>query len=363
MATQGPSREDIEEASVTQPSPTGIQIIDVNQAVAAKLVKSQRQVTFSELFADAVPTSQTIGPGDMVEVSIWEAPPATLFGVGSFDARGGPPSNRVNTFPEQMVNRQGTINVPFAGQIRAAGQSPRQVEAEIAQALTGLANQPQVMVRVTRNATYNVTVVGEVANSTRFPLTARGERLLDALAIAGGVRQPVNKMTLQLTRGNAVKSMPLDAIIRDPAQNVVLQPGDVITAFFQPYSFTVLGAAGKNAEVNFETEGISLAQALARAGGVDDMKADAKGAFLFRWEAGDALHWPKPPAMTPDGRVPVIYRIDLKQPATFLLAQSFAMKDKDLLFVSNAPSHELQKFLSMVISVAYPALAIINIVH
>jgi polysaccharide export outer membrane protein len=363
MATSGPTRGEIEEAPLTQPSPAGIQIIDVNEAVAHKLVKSQRQGLFSEFFPGSVHSGHAVGPGDMVEVSIWEAPPATLFGSTILDPRGGPATTRVTTFPEQMVNRQGMINVPFAGQVPAAGRSPHQIEAAIAQALAGKANQPQVLVRVTRNATSNVTVVGEVAASTRVPLTARGERLLDALAAAGGVRQPIGKTTLQLTRGKTVKSLPLDTIIRDPAQNIMLQPGDVVTALFQPYSFTVLGATGKNEEVNFEAQGISLTQALARAGGLNDNRADAKGAFLFRWEAAEALNWPTPPAQTPDGKVPVIYRVDLKEPATFLLAQSFAIKDKDVLFVSNAPSTELQKFLNLVMTLAYPMLNVINIVH
>ena len=122
-----------------------------------------------------------------------------------------------------------------------------------------------------------------------MPLTAKGERLLDALAAAGGVRQPVNKMTLQVSRSGQVQAMALDAIIRDPKQNIVLQPGDVITSFFQPLSFTVLGATGKNEEINFEAQGISIAQALARAGGLQDVRADARGVFLFRFESPDVL--------------------------------------------------------------------------
>jgi protein involved in polysaccharide export with SLBB domain len=148
----------------------------------------------------------------------------------------------------------------------------------------GKANQPQVLVRVIRNATSNVTVVGEVAASTRMPLTARGERLLDALAAAGGVRQPVGKVTLQLTRGEQVHALALDTIIRDPKQNIALQPGDVVTALFQPLSFIVLGATAKNEELNFEAQGITLAQALARVGGVQDRLADARAVFIFRFE-------------------------------------------------------------------------------
>jgi polysaccharide export outer membrane protein len=253
-----------------------------------------------------------------------------------------------------MVSSQGTINIPFAGQIASANKTPQQIEIEIAQRLKGKANQPQVLVRVIKNNTSNVTVVGDVGASTRMPLTARGERLLDALAAAGGVRQPVNKTTLQVTRGDKVQALPLDTIIRDPKQNIVLQSGDVITALFQPLSFTVLGAAGKNDEINFEAQGISLAQALARVGGLQDTRSDARAVFIFRLEDSKALDWKTPPKTTPDGKVPVVYQLDLKDPASFFIAQSFPMDNKDVIYISNAPSADLQKFLNIIVSVVYP---------
>ena len=264
---------------------------------------------------------------------------------------------RATTLPDQMVNSEGFISIPFAGKIQAAGQSLQAVEAEIVKRLSGKANQPEVFVRLTRNVSSNATVVGEVTNSTRVPLTPGGERLLDALAAAGGVRQPVNKMTIQITRGENVSAMPLDSIIRDPKQNVVLNRGDVVTAMFQPLSFTALGATGKNEEINFETQGISLAQALARIGGLRDERSDPQGVFIFRFESINALTWPKQPVMsTADGKVAVIYRIDLRDPASFFVAQTFQVNNKDLLYVSNAPIAELQKFLNVVFSVTYPVL-------
>jgi polysaccharide export outer membrane protein len=144
--------------------------------------------------------------------------------------------------------------------------------------------------------------------------------------------------------------MSLDAIIRDPRQNIVLQPGDVITALFQPLSLTVLGATGKNEELNFEAQGITLAQALGRAGGLQDARADARAAFIFRYEDPKAMDWPTPPVTTPDGKVPVIYQVNLKDPASFFVAQNFPVDNKDILYVANSPAAELQKFLNMVAS-------------
>ncbi|VWB54440.1 capsular biosynthesis protein [Burkholderia lata] len=149
--------------------------------------------------------------------------------------------------------------------------------------------------------------------------------------------------------------MPLDTVIRDPHQNIPLRAGDVVTALFQPYSFMSLGATGKNQEVDFETQGITLAQALARSGGLEDSRSDAQGVFIFRLESADALSWPKTPVRTTaEGKVPVIYRINLRDPNSFFALQSFVMENKDLLYVSNAPVTEVQKVLNLVFSVVYP---------
>lgn len=349
LSSSGPTTSGVNDSKQVNEN-NAIQIVDVNDHVARRLVDANKQAKFSEAFSAKTSSNHFVGAGDALEVSIWEAPPATLFGSGLSDSKAGTSTSRVSTFPEQVVQSNGMINIPFAGQITAAGKSLQDIENEIIKRLHGKANQPQVLVHLTRNTSANVTVVGEVTNSARMPLSPRGERLLDALAAAGGVRQPVNKMTMQVTRGDVVRSMPLERVILDPKQNIVLQPGDVITAMYQPLSFTVLGATGKNEEQNFEAQGISLAQALARAGGLQDARADAQGVFIFRFEDQDAVEWKSKPNITPDGKVPVIYRVDLKNPATFFVAQSFPIRNKDVLYVSNAPAAEMQKFLNIVTS-------------
>ena len=357
LPSAGPNARQVAD-STQSATVAGIQVIDVSDAVARKVLASQRRALFSETLGNSAVTGK-VGAGDVLEISIWEAPPANLFGSAVVDPRSGASGARMTALPEQMVSSAGTINVPFAGTIKAANQSQQEIETTITNALKAKANQPQVLVRVIRNASSNVTVVGEVATSLRMPLTAKGERLLDALAAAGGVRQPVGKTTLQITRGNQVQSLPLDSVIQDPLQNIPLQAGDVITALTQPLSFTVLGATGKNEEQNFEVQGISLAQALARAGGLQEQRADAQGLFIFRFEDPAALlsnvdALDKPLPTTPEGRIPVVYRVDLKDPAMFFVAQGFPIRNKDVLYVSNAPAAELQKFLNIMSSIVFP---------
>lgn len=360
LSSSGPSREQVVEAP--QQAVSAIRLVEVDDAVARRVLESEKRQQFSETLSAAGAPGYVVGPGDVLEVSIWEAPPATLFGAAVVDPRAGMTAARASALPEQMVAADGTINVPFAGAVPVAGRSPQQIEAEIVRRLTGKANQPQVMVRVIRNATSNVTVVGEVAQSLRMPLTAKGERLLDAIAAAGGVRQPVSKVMVQLTRGAVVQSMPLERVVQSPKENVALAPGDVVTVHFQPLSFTVLGAMGKNEEINFEAQGISMAQALARSGGLQDLRADARGVFVFRFEDPKAVaEGQKAGPTTPDGRVPVVYRLDMKNPASFLVAQNFPVRNKDVVYVANAPSAELQKFLNILTSSIFSVSSLVNL--
>ncbi|OXI48068.1 polysaccharide biosynthesis/export family protein [Burkholderia aenigmatica] len=356
IPTSGPSRSQVNEVGA-QRNPDGIQIVDVTDAVARKLYAERGSAEFSSVLGNDTAFRQQLGVGDGVEVSIWEAPPATLFGGGVAESTitSAPSGARVTTLPAQIVDGDGNINVPFVGAVKAVGRTPTQLQSYIVGRLKNIAHDPQVLVRLAKNETSYVTVVGDVTSSTRVQLSARGERLLDALAAAGGVRQPVDKITLQITRGTTVASLPLETVIRNPRENVPLRAGDVVTALFQPYSFTSLGATGKNEEINFEAQGITLAQALARSGGLQDSRSDAQGVFVFRLENANALNWPNQPVRTTaDGKVPVIYRINLRDPNSFFVAQSFVMDNKDLLYVSNAPVTEMQKILNLVFSVAYP---------
>ncbi len=368
LGSSGPSTRAVIRSKNAVVSNSDIRVVYVNDEVARRLLAASRPLLFSDVLGDGMPVRTIIGQGDVLNITIWETPPAVLFGmVGGQGnvAPGAAISTGVNTdMPPQMVDDRGLIALPYIGSIQAANKTPRQLEADIKTRLAGIANKPEVMVGIERNANSNVTVVGEVSASGRVPLTPRGERLLDIVASAGGVRQQVNKTTIQITRGSTVVALPMDTVIRDPRQNIRLRADDVVTAVYQPYSFTSLGASGSNSEVSFEATGITLAQALGRVNGLQDNRADVKGVFLFRWEDPTALD----PAVlngartSPDGKVPVIYRMDMSNPASFFIAQGFPIHDHDILFVSNAPGVDFQKFVSVITQTTFSVIGLSNAV-
>ncbi len=114
--------------------------------------------------------------------------------------------------------------------------------------------------------------------------------------------------------------------------------------------------------MNFEVHCISLVQALARVGGLQDNRADKQGVFLFRFEepaVAQALGLTQ--GANNDGKVPVVYRLDMSDPAVFFHAQNFRIQDKDVLYVSNASAAELQKFLNVLLSAFYPLLNAVSV--
>lgn len=347
----GPSRRAVEHTSAaTLP---GLRVEDITQA-AASVQTGKSADSFAEALGGAEPVGTRVGVGDTLEVTIWEASPPALFGTARLDSGigSGIAVSQPNTLPGIQVGPSGTITIPFAGQVPAAGRTLRQIEEEIVHRLEGKAHLPQAQVRIARNVTATVSVLGDVKNPSEIPLTPHGERILDALSEAGGTSEPLDRMTIQVTRGAIVRRIAARELIGDPRNNVVLKSGDVITALYQPYSFTVLGAAGKNDEVRFEGVGLSLSQALGRVGGLASDRADPKGVFIFRWEH---------PSDTPNAAfgisspgIPVIYRADLKDPATYFAAQRFRMRDGDILYISNSSVADLQRFVNLIASSILP---------
>lgn len=360
----GPSTARVTRTTRPVPGAEQIALVQLDAVAVARLDEARTLRNFAEVYGDAATDPTIIGAGDAIDITLWESPPAVLFGAGAGAGLAGVGTSQTLSLPLQMVGSDGRITIPFAGSLPVAGRTTREVEWDIVARLRGKANAPQAMVRLSQNEARTVTVLGEVGASRRLPLTARGERLLDALASAGGSRQPVGKSTIQLTRGGVTLTMPLDKVVRDPRQNIRLRQDDVVAVLFQPFSFTALGASNLNAEVPFEATGMSLAQALGRVGGLRDERADVRGVFVFRYEDRATLG---PAAegcsVRPDGTVPTIYRLDMSSPASLLISQNFPIQDKDVVYVSNAPMADFQKFIGIVSSAAFSVVGITNAVR
>jgi polysaccharide export outer membrane protein len=334
------------------------EIIDITPAVISRL-QQRTPNTFIGNFGDYRPSLEPmIGVGDVLSVTVWEAGAGGLFSAPLVTDRFSTGSKSA-TIPEQTVERDGAISVPYAGRIKVVGRTVQSVQTSIEEALQNKAIQPQVIVNIVHAISNSVTVTGEVASGARVPLTPKGDRLLDVIATAGGVKAPVNETFVRLSRGMKTVSVPLTKVVADPREDIFLRSGDVVTLVRNPQIFVAYGATGQNAEVPFQADGINLSRALAKAGGLLDYRSDPAGVFIFRYEPENIarLLRPNSPLLVPGSYMPVVYRLDLHDANALLISQNFPIFNNDVIYVSNAPSTELQKALGLFATVVSPAIS------
>lgn len=354
----GPSRDAITESGTpTAEAPEkSFAFIEIDNSAVSVLTRRGAPGLRTHFGDNRPPATQPIGIGDGLQITIWEAAAGGLFSAPAMDRAS--PGSRSAAIPDQVVGRDGSVTVPYAGRIQVAGHTQQQVEAAIVDRLRGKAIEPQVLVTVSRNVSNTVTVSGEVANGARVPLTLRGDRIMDVIASAGGYRSPVHETFISLTRGGRTARAPMQALLDNPGENIFVRPGDIVTVERTPQTFTVAGATGANSVEHFDARGITLEEAIGKAGGLADMRADPEGVFVLRYEPTSiAREFPfVPPNLLAGGAAPIAYHLNMRDPNALFLARRFAMRDKDILFVSNAPLTEVSKFFQLFSMVTQPAL-------
>jgi polysaccharide biosynthesis/export protein len=354
LPTAGPTVKEVKRQEFAD-SQLRFALVDVDDNVVTVQTAAPPE-SFSARFKKyGRPPQPKIGVGDALAVSIWEAAGGGLFGPAT-TAEGVSPGSRNVTIPEQVVGRDGMITVPFAGQVPVGGRTPFEVQRTIEQRLAPKAIEPQAIVTITKSLSSSVTVTGDIVAGARIPLSVRGDRLLDVIAAAGGAKSPVYETFVRLSRGGVTATIPMERLVSNPAENIYAQPGDVLTLVRLPQSFTVFGATGTNALIPFTGERMTLAEAMAKGGGLQDQRADPAGVFLFRYESPLTLKALGRPVLAtgPDALTPVIYRLDLRNAKSFFLAQRFPIEDKDIIYVANAELNELQKFFTLLNTLTGP---------
>lgn len=374
-------------------------VVEVDDRVVSTLLAQPRESFQVRFKKDAQPPDVKIAVGDTISVLIWEsaagglfseAPPATISPgsrpateplapesrppVGqrpregrqpdanppresfSIEANAASSGRQAAQIPEQQVGADGAISVPFAGRIPVAGRSPEEVQRMIETRLAEKALEPQALVTVRQSSANAVTVAGEMISGARVPLSPGGDRLLEVVAAAGGAKAPVDEAFVRLSRAGVTATIPFEQLVADPAENIYAQPGDVLTLVRVPQTFSVFGATGRNAEIAFDAQKITLSDALGKSQGLRDDLAKPEGVFLFRYEPNSVVRALDQPIAT-GARTdvsPVVYRFNLRDGEAYFLARKFPVRDKDVIFVADAPAAQIYKFFSALNQVTGP---------
>lgn len=293
----------------------------------------------------------TIGVGDIVAVTVFEAQAGGLFIPREAGVRSG---NFVD-IPHQQVDQSGSIVIPYAGNIKVAGLTTRAVAGIIRDKIKDRAVDPQPVVSVVEQRGNQVAVLGETNSPQRFPIDPGGIRLMSAIARAGGPKYPSYETNVTLKRSGRTYVQSLSSVVHRPDQDVLLSPGDVVYLSREPRVYMVFGSTPSpgsvgginNRRFSFENDSMSLAEALAKSGGLDGTRADSKSLYVMRFE-------PKPllesagvdVTQFPTATAPTAYAFDLSKPDGLFYADSFKMRDHDVIVVAESPSTEFIKLMN-----------------
>jgi polysaccharide biosynthesis/export protein len=318
--------------------------VRITPKVANVLAKAAPRLV-SEFQDRSRPRDIRFGIGDIVSITIFEATSGGLFIPAEAGVR---PGNFIN-IPSQAVDVNGNISIPYGGAIRARGRTQVELQQAIVDALKDRAIEPQAIVSIADQRTSLITVLGDVARPSRIPAQLTPERMLDAISRAGGTSAPGPDAWVMLERDGRRALSPFGALVYEPANNIFVHPNDTIYVYREPQTFLTFGALGSQQQIPFGTWRITLAEAVAKAGGLSDGVADPASVFLYRGETREVAE-----AMGIDCSkfqgpiIPVIYNINFRNPGSYFLATTFEMRNKDVIQVSNSVSTEATKFLTYV---------------
>jgi polysaccharide export outer membrane protein len=309
-------------------------------------------VSFKGYFPDKRPKpSQVVGVGDVLSIAIFEAAPGGLFTPAQ--AAGARPGNFVE-LPAQAVDQKGNIDVPYAGEIPAAARTLPEIQQAIVARLRNRAIEPQVVVKLTEQHSSVVSVLGDVGTPGVIPLNSVGERLLSMIARAGGPKFEAIESWVTLQRDGKRVKVLLSRVVHDPNENIFIRPNDVIFLTREAPTFTALGALnqnifGFNSEIAFDVETLTLAQAMGKAGGLNDDRSDPSEVYVYRYEDRQFLQkFGVDTARFVTESIPTIYRLNLRDPGGLLLASGFQMRTKDVMYVANSKVTDYYKLLLLI---------------
>jgi polysaccharide export outer membrane protein len=350
----GPKSDAVENnatAGVRSSAALSYALVDVT-ADTIGFLSQPNLVTFQGEFPDKrAKPNQVVGVGDVLNVSIFEAAPGGLFTPAQ--SSGARPGNFVD-LPAQAVDQKGSIYVPYAGEIPAAARTIPDIQQAIVARLRNRAIEPQVVVSLNQQHSSVVSVLGDVNTPGVLALNSVGERMLALIARAGGPKFEAIESYVTLQRDGRRVKVLLSRVVHDPRENIFIRPNDVIFLTRESPTFTALGALnqnvfGFNSEIPFDVETLSLAQAMGKAGGLNDDRSDPSEIYVYRYE--DRRYLEKLGVDTTKfklDRVPTIYHVNLRDPSGMLLASAFQMKIKDIMYVANAKVVDYYKLLLLI---------------
>lgn len=334
LPRSGPNKGEIYAGSVDRKGSSFVVPVDDAVTRATSVIPA---LGFSSSFQSAgIVGSDDVRAGDVLGLTIWENVDDGLL------ANQGLSSTALS---EVQVDGAGFIFVPYAGRIKAAGNTPEALRRIITEKLADQTPDPQVSVTRLAGDGATVTVMGSVGGQGVYPIERPTRTLSAMLARAGGVAIEPEIAQITVTRGAQNGKVWLKDLYSNPRMDIALRPGDVILVEKDTRSFTALGATGSQNRVPFESQTISALEAIAQVGGLSTVFADPTGVFILRDERAEIANavLGRSDLVGPQR---MVYVLNLTAPEGIFHARDFAIRDEDTVYVTEAPYVQFQKVLS-----------------
>lgn len=351
LPSSGPTGGQIEKSLTAPKDGAPIQLVQIN--TVADVPTSGLNARPTALLPDiAPPPTDMVGPGDVLDINIYEAGVTLFAGANNGAGQTATPGVQVQKLPPTRVDDLGDITIPYAETLHVAGLTVGQVEAMVRNSLQGLSQNPQVRITLSQAITNSIIVGGEVGKPGRLVLQTNRETLSDVVALAGGYRGNAKDLTLRVTRGGKNVDVRMNDLVDNPALDVRAYPGDRLILINNPRTYSVLGASGRVEQVPFSRSVVSLAEAVATSGGVNPGVGNPAAIFVFRYVADEQ-----------GNEVPIVYHLNMMKAGSYFVAQRFAMQDKDVLYFGNAAANQPSKLIQLISQLFSPILTVTSAVQ
>lgn len=332
IAGPGPSKSELLNAKFDETEQT--QIVFVDKRITS-LTAAKTGSTFpNSLLSASGSSSDVIRPGDTLSLTIFENIEDGIL------ARGKSGSTNLDSI---QVDGAGFIFIPYAGRVRAAGNSPNRLREIITNKLSALTPEPQVVVKRAPGDGATVSILGDgVATQGVYPIQRSNNTLTELLAVAGGMTAPSEVVRISLLRNHKTGDFWFEDIFKNPRLNFALRSGDQVLVERDPRTFTILGAIGEQTNQPFESRQPSALEAVAQVGGLDSDRADPTGIFVVREHSASFVNTLLQRTDIVEEQS-VVYVMDLTEPNGIPLARQFDIHDGDTIYVTEAPSVKWRK--------------------
>lgn len=345
LPRDGPTGSAVEKGASSRTADGSYVIVDLDYATSERIRTQPRAFLGSLAGGESNDAGGQIGPGDTLAVSIFD-PSGSLFGSGGGSLTSIRSSNQ--TLPAIEVDASGAVTIPFAGAVQVAGMTTSQAGAAIRRALVGKVANPQVVVVMSENSYNTVTVLGEVRQPGRAPLSTNANRIVDVIANRGGVARAPEDVLVTIRRNGQTFSAPLADVTSNFDENVRLTRGDQVNLVYAPRHFSTFGALNAVTQVEMGAGPLSLAGAISKVGGLDTNSANARSVLVFRFERPEVAAALGLTQRATDRGVPVVYRLNLEEAEGLFIASNFQIQPDDIFYVPRSGSAELGKFFTLV---------------